>query len=84
MRKQLNSPQDLYTSLGPSFLGHVFRLAYFGYDDYYAQKNVLAWTADEQWTQYSQCRQNLGMHTNPGGEQPPFTAETRPQYTRIH
>jgi hypothetical protein len=87
MRKNLGGPEDLYTALGPSFIGHLFRLAYFGYDDYYAvyaktqspyKKPVNEWTREEYLQQFQTCRSRMGMHMTPDRDDP-----SRQQYTRI-
>lgn len=62
LRKQLQSPEDL--NVMPSFLGHVFRLIYYGYDDFDYQA-VWKASADDKLKAYRQCRDRLGMHTPP-------------------
>lgn len=86
MRKNLGGPEDLYTALGPSFLGHVFRMAYYGYDDYYAKyaieqspakKPVQQWTREEYLQSFQTCRNRMGMHMTPDKDD-----RSRQQYTR--
>lgn len=86
MRKNLGGPEDLYSALGPSFLGHVFRMAYFGYDDYYAKyaieqspakKPVQQWTHEDKVQSFQTCRNRMGMHMTPDKDD-----RSRQQYTR--
>lgn len=75
MRKQLSSPADLQYM--PSFLGHVFRLAYFGYDDYnYDQAAKL--DVEGKHALWSKCRSHFGMHSVPDRDD-----KSRQQYTKV-
>jgi hypothetical protein len=62
LRKQLTGPADLAQL--PSFLGHVFRVAYWGYDAY-DYKALFADSEDKRLQAYRACRNFLGMHTPP-------------------
>lgn len=62
LRKHLNSPADLEKM--PSFLGHVFRLAYYGKDDF--DYTALKDGSDAlRLDKYKTCREFLGMYTPP-------------------
>lgn len=79
MRKQLNSPADLQKL--PSFLGHVFRTAYFGRDDY-----DYSISAAEGLSRYKECRDFLGMYTPPEvlQEHEHWVPHQRQQYQLLH
>jgi hypothetical protein len=87
MRKNLGGPEDLYSALGPSFLGHLFRMAYYGYDDYYAKyaieqspakKSFQEWGPEEYLQHFQTCRNRMGMHMSPDKDDP-----SRQQYIRV-
>ena len=68
MRKSLGAPEDL--SVMPSYLGHLFRLVYFGYDDF--DYDALTRNAgDRQGAEaaWSKCRAHMGMHSVPDVDQ---------------
>jgi hypothetical protein len=62
MRKNLHGYDDL-TEM-PSFLGHIFRIAAFGYDDfnYMALVNADDNTKLQKWMS---CRHRMGMFSSP-------------------
>lgn len=77
MRKLLISPEDL--QFMPSFLGHKFRLIYYGKDDFDYYK-LFTLTFDEQLDIYKKCKDHFGMYSIPDNldiESP------RQQYTSI-
>ncbi|RYH30465.1 hypothetical protein EON65_05100 [archaeon] len=62
LRRQLNSPDELAKM--PSYLGHIFRLAYYGQDDF-DYEALHAASEAERLAAYTKCREFLGMHTPP-------------------
>ncbi len=65
MRKALNAPEDLQYL--PSYLGHIFRLVYFGYDDFDYARLLSRQTQDHSLRDqaWKQCRDHMGMHSTP-------------------
>ncbi len=67
MRKSLGSPDDL--SVMPSYLGHLFRLVYFGYDNFdydaYLSNSEDHSMRDAAW---KKCRDHMGMHMTPDAD----------------
>lgn len=79
MRKQLGSPEDLERM--PSYLGHVFRLTYYGHDSFDYAKLINAASDGERDASWQKCREQLGMHMVPD---PDYDALHRQQYTKHH
>lgn len=67
MRKSLGGPEDL--SVMPSYLGHLFRVVYYGYDDFDYDallQNLRDHT--EREAVYKKCRDHMGMHMVPDAD----------------
>ena len=79
MRKQLGSPEDL--DVMPSYLGRVFRLAYYGYDSFDYAKWIDVATDEERDSAWNKCRSQLGMHSVPDED---YDREHRQQFTTHH
>lgn len=60
MRKSLGGPQDLEKM--PSFLGHLFRLAFFGVDSFDYDHMLKAKEDSVRVQAYQACRNHLGMY----------------------
>jgi len=63
MRKSLGSPKDF--DYMPSFLGHVFRMAYYGHDDFPYEQHWYNTTVGEKNHIWKSCRDHFGMHLTP-------------------
>lgn len=78
MRKNLASPKDL--DFMPSFLGHLFRMAYYGYDDFSYLHNWYNTSVAEKNELWKSCRDHFGMHMTPDADD-----NSRQQYiSNIH
>jgi hypothetical protein len=76
LRKQLGNPNDLQHL--PSFLGHIFRIAYYGIDHYDYTNSTLLSSSEEKLQMWQKCRNLLGMYNVPDKDD-----KSRQQYTKI-
>ncbi len=80
MRKHLGTPEDL--DVMPSYLGHIFRLSYYGSDNFDYGKYLKSGSTDEERdASWKKCRDHMGMYMTPD---PDYEREHRQQYTRHH
>ena len=79
MRKQLGAPEDLESL--PSYLGHVFRLAYFGFDSFDYSSLLSSVDDSSRDQQYGKCRAAMGMHSTPDKD---YENTHRQQYSKHH
>lgn len=75
LRKSLSGPTDL--EFMPSLLGHIFRIAYYGFDKY-DYKTALEASVVEKDKLWKNCRHHFGMHSVPDQYD-----KSRQQYTYI-
>ena len=71
MRKNLYGPEVLQSM--PSLLGHYFRIALYG-EDNFDYESILTASADVKLASWQNCRQSLGMFS------PPDPSAGRQQY----
>jgi hypothetical protein len=76
MRKSLHSPEIL--DFMPSFLGSIFREAYYGIDNF-NYENLATGTDDEKLKAWGECRTHMGMFT-PLEDNNPDIPSSRQQY----
>jgi hypothetical protein len=86
MRKQLGSPEDLDKL--PSYLGHIFRLSYYGYDSFNYEQHINAVSGStevekdlERDRVWKKCRDEMGMYGIPDRN---YELQHRQQYSRHH